>query len=129
MRFLDYEAAGFRDASLDVAQVLIGFPGCLCDFELTPRHREAMIEAWRAEVSAVWPQLQDDDWLARKLLAAELIWVWMSTYWFLPENHGRIAEVREHELSIRRSDALVRRWRQAGRLCAYVREGRCRRVR
>ena len=120
VRFLDYEAAGFRDASLDVAQVLIGFPGCLCDFELTPQHREAMIEAWRAEVSVVWPQLQDDDWLARKLLAAELIWVWMSTYWFLPENHGRISEVREHELSIRRSDALARRWHKladSARMC------------
>ncbi|MFI1459850.1 phosphotransferase family protein [Nocardia carnea] len=109
-RILDYEWGGFRDATLDIAYALVSFPGCLCDIELSRELATQMVEAWRAEVVGVWPALADDDLLAEKILEARLIWVWLSTYWFLPADHTRIAAAREHGLSVPRSDALLNRW-------------------
>lgn len=111
VRFLDYEWGGFRDATLDIAYALISFPGCLCSFELSTERTLAMIDAWRAEVVGMWPQLGDDRTLHSRLLDAQLVWVWLSTYWFLPDDHTRIAAVREHQLSAPRSKALISRWR------------------
>jgi hypothetical protein len=48
--------------------------------------------------------------LATKLLDARLIWVWLTTYWFLPDDHTRIAAARAHQLSVPRSQALISRW-------------------
>ncbi|MCX0272269.1 kinase [Nocardia zapadnayensis] len=109
-RILDYEWGGFRDATLDIAYALVSFPGCLCDIELSRERALQMVEAWRAEVVGVWPALADDALLADKILEARLIWVWLSTYWFLPADHARIAAAREHGLSVPRSDALLNRW-------------------
>ncbi|MGW1740209.1 phosphotransferase family protein [Nocardia sp. NPDC001965] len=109
-RILDYEWGGFRDATLDIAYALVSFPGCLCDIELSRERALQMVEAWRAEVVGVWPALADDALLADKILEARLIWVWLSTYWFLPADHARIASAREHGLSVPRSDALLNRW-------------------
>ncbi|MFC4602713.1 phosphotransferase family protein [Rhodococcus kronopolitis] len=111
VQFLDYEWGGFRDATLDLSYALTSYPGCLCDIELTPERSAAMIEAWRAEVIGMWPQLADDQLLASGLLEAQLMWVWLSTYWFLPDDHARIAAAREHHLSVPRSTALLVRWR------------------
>lgn len=110
VRFLDYEWGGFRDAMLDIAYALVSFPGCLCSVDITDEHSEAMIDAWRAEVVGIWPALADDEVLAARMLEAELIWVWLSTSLFLPENHERIATVRDHALSVPRRDALAQRW-------------------
>ncbi|SNS23339.1 kinase [Rhodococcoides kyotonense] len=110
VRFLDYEWGGFRDATLDITYALASFPGCLCHFDLSEERAQAMIDAWRAEVVGIWPHLADDQVLASKILDAQLIWVWLSTYWFLPNDHARIAAAREHHLSVPRSAALVSRW-------------------
>ncbi|MBJ8337391.1 phosphotransferase [Antrihabitans sp. YC3-6] len=110
VRFLDYEWGGYRDASLDIAYALVSYPGCLCHFDMSDERAQAMIEAWRSEVVGIWPFLADDKILARKMLDAKLIWVWLSTYWFLPDNHARIAAVRTHGLSVPRSEALLSRW-------------------
>lgn len=109
-RFLDYEWGGFRDATLDIAYPLVSFPGCLCDFELSREFAAQMVEAWRSEVVGVWPALRDDAVLAERLLEARLIWVWLTTCWFLPSNQARIAAAREHGLSVSRSVALLKRW-------------------
>ena len=114
VRFLDYEWGGFRDATLDLAYALTSFPGCLCSYELSTERTLAMIEAWRAEVVGMWPQLADDHTLYSRLLDAQLLWVWLSTYWFLPADHARISSVREHQLSASRSEALTARWRALG---------------
>lgn len=111
VQFLDYEWGGFRDATLDLAYALISFPGCLCSFALSTQRSLAMIEAWRAEVVGMWPHLADDRTLYTRLLEAQLVWVWLSTYWFLPEDDARIAAVREHQLSAPRSKVLTARWR------------------
>ncbi|MFR9750220.1 phosphotransferase family protein [Nocardia sp. 004] len=118
-RFLDYEWGGFRDATLDIAYVLVSFPGCLCDIELSRERAKQMVEAWRSEVVGVWPALADDDLLAQRILEARLIWVWLSTYWFLPADHTRIASAREHGLSVPRSAALINRW------AALAEDARC----
>ncbi|NUS43882.1 MAG: kinase [Mycobacteriaceae bacterium] len=110
VRFLDYEWGGFRDATLDIAYALVSFPGCLCDHDLSRDLSRQMVEAWRAEVVHVWPQLADDDVLARKILDARLMWVWLTTFWFLPGDHARVAAARAHGLSVPRSHALLRRW-------------------
>lgn len=115
VRFLDYEWGGFRDALLDVAYALVSFPGCLCSIELSEERSQAMIEAWRAEVVGMWPALADDAVLSARIVEAQLIWVWISTYLFLPDDHTRIAEVREHALSVPRTVALTRRWEQLSR--------------
>ncbi|MEV0292455.1 kinase [Nocardia sp. NPDC050710] len=118
-RFLDYEWGGFRDATLDIAYALVSFPGCLCDFELSRERARQMVEAWRSEVVGVWPALADDAVLAERILEARLIWVWLSTYWFLPADHVRIASAREHGLSVPRSEALINRW------AALAEDARC----
>ncbi|MBU3065119.1 kinase [Nocardia sp. NEAU-G5] len=118
-RFLDYEWGGFRDATLDIAYALVSFPGCLCDVELSRERARQLVEAWRSEVVGVWPSLADDDVLAERILEARLIWVWLTTYWFLPADHARIAAAREHGLSIPRSAALINRW------AALAEDARC----
>ncbi|WP_067859576.1 phosphotransferase family protein [Nocardia shimofusensis] len=118
-RFLDYEWGGFRDATLDIAYALVSFPGCLCDIELSRDRARQMVDAWRAEVVGVFPTLADDDALAERILEARLIWVWLTTYWFLPADHARIAAAREHGLSTPRSAALINRW------AALAEDARC----
>lgn len=115
VRFLDYEWGGFRDAMLDIAYALVSFPGCLCSIDLSEDRTQAMIEAWRAEVVGMWPALADDAVLDARIVEAQLIWVWISTYLFLLEDHTLIAEVREHALSVPRTVALSRRWEQLAR--------------
>ncbi|MFD4367675.1 phosphotransferase family protein [Rhodococcus sp. NPDC058521] len=118
VRFLDYEWGGFRDAMLDVAYALVSFPGCLCSIDLSEERTQAMIEAWRAEVVGMWPTLADDSVLAARVVEAQLIWVWISTYLFMPENYTRIGAVRDHALSVPRTVALHRRWEQLARSAA-----------
>ncbi|WP_430332298.1 kinase [Rhodococcus sp. ACT016] len=110
VRFLDYEWGGFRDATLDLAYALVSFPACLCSIDLSYERARAMTEAWRAEVVGMWPALADDDFLTERVLDAQLAWVWLSTYLFLPEDYSRIAAVRGHQLSAPRADALRARW-------------------
>ncbi|NLU81277.1 phosphotransferase [Rhodococcus sp. HNM0569] len=112
VRFLDYEWGGFRDALLDIAYARVSFPGCLCSIELSQERADAMADAWRAEVVGMWPALADDDVLAARLAEAELIWVWFSTWMFLPGEGERVAAVRDHTLSVPRIEALQRRWAQ-----------------
>ncbi len=84
VRFLDFEWGCFRDVALDAAYFRVPFPSCECTFALPAGMAEAMLAAWRAEVVQVWPDLADDDLLAHRLLDAQLLWVWLSTWRALP---------------------------------------------
>ncbi|EME65932.1 MULTISPECIES: hypothetical protein [Rhodococcus] len=110
VQFLDYEWGGFRDATLDIAYALTSFPACLCKAPLTLERARAMADAWRAEVVGMWPSLGFDEVLAERLLDAQLAWVWLSTYLFVPEDPARVAAVRDHHLSVPWPDALRSRW-------------------
>jgi hypothetical protein len=46
---------------------------------------EAMVAAWRSEVVEVWPDLEDPDRLARRMLDAQVLWVWLCTMLLLPK--------------------------------------------
>lgn len=73
-QFLDYEWAGFRDATFDVAFVVAGFP-----LYLSPRayHEDAVsafIEAWLREVRGTWPLLNHEDTLQARITAGMIGW-------------------------------------------------------
>ncbi|GEL19044.1 hypothetical protein [Pseudonocardia asaccharolytica] len=84
VRFVDFEGGCFRDVALDAAYFRVPFPGCEASFALPDGMGEAMLEAWRDEIVAVWPDLDDPVRLERRLLEAQLLWVWLCTWWLLP---------------------------------------------
>ncbi|HEY2204133.1 MAG TPA: hypothetical protein VGH99_06610 [Pseudonocardia sp.] len=84
VRFVDFEWGCFRDVVLDAAYARVPFPACESSFALPPGMSEAMLAAWRPEVRAVWPDLDDPVRLAGRLLDAQVLWVWLSTMLLLP---------------------------------------------
>ncbi|TXG91067.1 kinase [Rhodococcus rhodnii] len=115
VRFLDYEAGGFRDAMFDIAYARMSFPGCLCRVDLPADRADAMADAWRAEVVGMWPALADDEFFAARIARAELVWAWWSTYLFLPGDDERVAAAGTHSLAAPRLDVLRQRWIQVAR--------------
>ena len=110
VRFVDFEAGCVRDVALDAAYLRVPFPSCWCAYGLPVGMSEAMIAAWRAEVGSVWPDLDDDTVLMPRLLDAQLLWVWLSTWQSLPwsaqgEGHSVARLPRP-----RRATALTARW-------------------
>lgn len=110
VKFLDFEGGGFRDVALDAAYALVPFPDCWCSFGLTAAQSEDLLQAWRAEVVGVWPQLADDRALRTRLFDAQLLWAWCSTHWFLPAAPTRRGPSSVHTLAQPRSVALRTRW-------------------
>jgi len=92
VRFVDFEWGCFRDIVLDAAYFRVPFPACEASFALPPGLAEAMLEAWRSEVVGVWPDLDEPDRLARRLLDAQQMWVWLCTWWLLPRLPARGAD-------------------------------------
>lgn len=103
VQFMDYEFASFRDVSLDVAYALATFPAALG--EASVRHRgdleRCLVDAWRAEIRALWPNLVSDVGLARLLLQARTLWVWLSTHWIVAGGTGG------HDWALHTNDARV----------------------
>ncbi|PSL53710.1 hypothetical protein B0I31_108157 [Saccharothrix carnea] len=84
VRFLDFEGGCVRDIVFDAACLRVPFPSCWCAYGLPAGMSEAMVAAWRAEVSSVWPDLDDDAVFLPRLLEAQLLWVWLGTWRGLP---------------------------------------------
>ena len=86
VQFMDYEWGGFRDATLDIAYALVTCGARISALDRTQRERAevALVDAWRSEVSAIWPALVHDRESASKILTARVLWVWLSTVWMLP---------------------------------------------
>lgn len=82
VRFLDLEGGCVRNAIFDAAYLRVPFPSCWCPFALPNGMTDAMLAGWRAEVKAVWPDLDDDGVLLPALLDAQLFWVWLTTWQF-----------------------------------------------
>lgn len=110
VRFLDFEGGGVRDVLLDAAYLRVPFPSCWCAFALPPGMSEAMVAAWRAEVSGMWPEFALDEVLLPQLLDAQLFWVYVSTWWFLPREGEMADRIDAHLPSPRRGAALSARW-------------------
>lgn len=72
--FLDYEWAGFRDATFDVASVIAGFPLHVFTEPPSPAESEAFVRSWVEEVRAPWPEVVGDQHLRTRLMTALLGW-------------------------------------------------------
>lgn len=119
VRFVDFEWGCFRDVALDAAYFRVPFPGCRASFAMPDGMSEAMLEAWRDEIAVVWPDLDDPLRLDRRLLDAQLLWVWLCTWWFLPRIRERDTSVGpETGRSPRISTALCDYWRRLGAAAA-----------
>ncbi|HEY0500731.1 MAG TPA: hypothetical protein VGD48_33640 [Kutzneria sp.] len=112
LRVLDFEGGCVRDVALDAAALRIPFPLCGCSFRLPNGMTEAMVAAWRAEVSPVFPDLDDDEVLMPKLLHGQLLWVWLSTWMYLPRPGVPDGPITTRLASPRRSSALHARWQR-----------------
>lgn len=113
VRFLDYEWGGFRDAALDIGYALVTYRGAMRK-EQSEEHwaelDQRIVQAWRAEAVAAWPALADDATVRSRVLAAELVLVWLTTAWWLP-GHGRDgAWSHSHALSSPTPQELLARW-------------------
>lgn len=111
VRFVDFEGGCFRDVALDAAYFRVPFPGCEASFALPSGMAETMLDAWRIEVAAVWPDLDEPELLGRRLLDAQLLWVWLCTWWLLPRIRERDGPVGpDATRSPRISTALAHYW-------------------
>lgn len=114
VRFLDFEWGCMRDVALDAAYLQMPFPSSWCSYAMPPNVPEGMLATWRSEVVEVWPDLDEDEVLLPRLLYAQLLWAWVSTWWFLPRVGQLDTPINQQLPSPRRSTALVHRWRQLG---------------
>lgn len=74
LQFLDYEWAGFRDASFDVAFVVAGFPLYISPRPYNDVAAQACIDAWLREVRGTWPALNNEDTLHARITGALIGW-------------------------------------------------------
>ncbi|GAA4790974.1 phosphotransferase [Corynebacterium canis] len=73
-QFLDYEWAGFRDATFDVACVVAGFPQYLSSRPISDEEADVFIDAWVREVSAMWPNVKNHVRLQARIVTALIGW-------------------------------------------------------
>lgn len=76
--FLDYEWAGFRDVSFDVAFVVARFPMFLAAQPFSAAATQAFIDAWVAEAKTRWPGVQHADTLRARITGALVGWAMSS---------------------------------------------------
>jgi len=111
VRFVDFEWGCFRDIVLDAAYLRVPFPGCEASFALPAGVADAMLEAWRNEIAAIWPDLDESGRLESRLLDAQVLWVWLCTWWLLPRVRERDQPVgSDITRSPRISSALAHYW-------------------
>nr|WP_223208068.1 aminoglycoside phosphotransferase family protein [Actinopolyspora erythraea] len=115
VRFLDFEWACVRDIALDAAYLQFPFPSSWCSYAMPSGLVDNMLATWRSEIVEVWSDLDDDAVLMPRLLDAQLLWVWVSTWWFLPRDGQLDGPIDAHMPSPRRSTALADRWQRLGK--------------
>ncbi len=72
--FLDYEVAGFRDATFDIACVIAGFPQFVFSHPITDDEADELIDAWVQEVRGIWPNVNNEDRLHARIVTALIGW-------------------------------------------------------
>ena len=78
VKFLDYEWAGFRDATFDVACVIAGFPQYLFSRTLNAEESDAFIRSWADAVRGLWPNVDNRERLNARIITALLGWAFAS---------------------------------------------------
>lgn len=86
--FLDYEWAGFRDVSYDLACVMGGFPQFVGVSIISDEEGEAFLKAWVEEVEDIWPHFTNEDSLHERITAALISWAFSSVAML---HHGSLA--------------------------------------
>lgn len=76
--FLDYEWAGYRDVTFDVAFVVARFPVFLAAQPFNAEATEAFVDAWVSEVRGIWPGVQHPDTLQARITAGLIGWAMSS---------------------------------------------------
>ncbi|HEX2131458.1 MAG TPA: hypothetical protein VHH15_07835 [Actinophytocola sp.] len=112
VRFLDFEGGCVRNALFDAAYLQVPFPSCWCPFALPVGMTDAMVAGWRAEVRAVWPELDDDAVLVPRLLDAQLFWVWLTTWQYFTRPEAAQTHSSSLAHTPKESQVLVDRWRR-----------------
>lgn len=110
VRFLDFERGRLRNALVDASYLRVPFASSPHALALPAGMSEAMIAAWRSEVTGIWPELADDDVLAEHLLDGQLLWVWLTTWELLQTLRPEV-----HASHSGRAAALVTYWRELAR--------------
>lgn len=72
--FLDYEWAGFRDATFDVACVIAGFPQFVSAQIISDDEVDAFVESWSREVREIWPNADNVDHRGSRIVTALVGW-------------------------------------------------------
>ncbi|AZA11529.1 phosphotransferase family protein [Corynebacterium gerontici] len=113
--FLDYEWAGFRDVTFDLACVISGFPQFLSSRPISDDEADALVEAWVEEVGALWPNVRNSERLQARILIALVGWAFSSLAMMhvgaMTSAFGTLFDVAEeqgiHALSIERVMEIV----------------------
>ncbi|WJZ02804.1 phosphotransferase [Corynebacterium freiburgense] len=77
-QFLDYEWAGFRDVTFDIACVIAGFPQFISAHPISDEEADAFIFAWVDEVNTAWPNVNNHQRLQARIVTALLGWAFAS---------------------------------------------------
>jgi len=96
--FLDYEWAGYRDVTFDVAFVVARFPVFLAAQPFNAAATEAFIDAWVSEVRGIWPSVEHPDTLQARITAGLIGWAMSSVAMLDPLSP---AELVEHDAKLK----------------------------
>ncbi|WJY68164.1 phosphotransferase [Corynebacterium auris] len=73
-QFLDYEWAGFRDVTFDVAFVVGGFPNYVATRPVNDDEARVFVDAWVSEVETMWPNVLHEKTLHAAITSALIGW-------------------------------------------------------
>lgn len=76
--FLDYEWAGFRDVTFDIACVIAGFPQFPFTRPISDDEADVFIDAWVQEVSRIWPNVNNSSRRSARIITAMVGWAMSS---------------------------------------------------
>lgn len=103
--FLDYEWAGFRDVSFDLACVIAGFPQFVGTYPISDDEVDTFLAAWRGEVKQLWPWSENEDDLHERIMAALLGWAFSSVALL---HYGSIVEAVKNGKDPSKGTSLLR---------------------
>ncbi|MDO4911572.1 MAG: phosphotransferase [Corynebacterium sp.] len=105
-QFLDYEWAGFRDVTFDVACVIAGFPQFLTTSQLSSKETDEFIHCWAEEIKKAWPNVMNEERRNARILTALVGWALSSVstlYYGSLARLGDSEELDSRDLSALRS--------------------------
>nr|WP_126317169.1 phosphotransferase [Corynebacterium kutscheri] len=99
--FLDYESAGFRDATFDIACVICGFPQFLFSRPIQDDEADVFIDSWVNEVGKIWPNVNNLTRLHIRITTAMIGWAFSSITLMLA---GLVGDTFEDDYIKRQAD-------------------------